>query len=119
MSCGRYPDMNMEENYDPSKPVCDNQSDFNIAVRKALKYNMKEDMKKAKPWIYVYMVLWAIFFVWAVIIAMKVAPAGAERTEHLVFAMVFSPIYVIAYYLGMMGNNIGMGFGMCGGSHKY
>ena len=105
-----------QENYDPNKPVCDNQDDFNHAFRKAIKYNNQENMNKAKPWVYVYLVLWMIFFVWAVLLAMQVAP-GPERVEHIVFAMVFSPVYVLAYYLGAMGSyksgmsTMGMGGG--------
>ena len=108
-------DKQFEENYDPNKPVCDNQDDFNMALRKALKYNEKQDMKKAKPWVAVYLVLWLIFFIWAIILAMKVAP-GPERVEHLIFAMVFSPVYVLAHYLGVMKDNGMMGFrgGGCG-----
>lgn len=126
MSCGcngSVPSgaMMIEEKYDPSKPVCDNQDDFNQAVRKALKNNYKEEMKKVRPWIFVYMVLWLIFFVWAVLLAMQI-PAGPERVEHLVFAMVFSPIYVLAYYLGALGNGdkSSVVMGMCGcNSDKY
>ena len=89
------------ENYDPSQPVCDNQDDFNHAFRKALEYNNKENYKKNKPWMYVSLVLWIIFFIWAIMLAMKM-PQGPERVVHLVFAMVFSPLYVISYYLGAM-----------------
>jgi len=94
------------EFYDPNKPVCDNQSDFNQALRKAIKYNNKEDMKKARPWLYVYLVLYMIFVVWALLLAMKVPP-GPERVEHLVFALVFGPAYVLAYYLGALGGGGG------------
>lgn len=90
----------MRERYDPNKPVCENQDDFNEAVRKAIKYNNKESMKKAQPWLYVYVVLWMIFLVWGVILAMQI-PAGQTRLIHLVFAIVFSPVYVLSYYLGM------------------
>lgn len=86
------------ENYDPSQPVCDNQGDFNIAFRKALEHNTRETYKKSKPWLYVSLVLWVVFFVWAVMLGMQV-PAGPNRILHLVFAMMFSPVYVISYYL--------------------
>lgn len=101
--------------------VCDNQNDFNQAVRSALKYNMKEDVKKSKPWIYIYLVLYLVFFVWAIMLAMQVNGSHAERIEHLVFAIVFSPVYVVAYYLCMMGkggdSGMSAGFGMCGRNH--
>lgn len=79
--------------------VCANQDDFNVAFRKAIKHNNKENIKKAKPWIYVYLTLWTIFFVWAILLAMQV-PTGPQRVQHLVFAIVFGPVYVLSYYLG-------------------
>ncbi len=106
MSCGRLPDDYME-NYDPNKPVCDNQDDFNKAFRKAVKYNNKKANKKAQPWMIAYLVLWAIFLVWAVMLAMKVAP-GPQRVMHLTFAFLFAPAYVLATYLGMLGQGKGM-----------
>lgn len=86
------------ENYDPSKPVCDNQDDFNVAVREAIKYNNKQDMKKVQGVLGVWLALYVIFFVWAVILALKVQNPE-HRIVHLVFAMIASPIYVLAYYL--------------------
>lgn len=97
------------EYYDPNSDVCSNQSDFNMAFKNAIKYTNDENMKKARPWLYVYLGLWTVFFVWAILLAMKVQ-AGPERVEHLVFAIVFSPVYVIAYYLGMIGGQSGMGW---------
>lgn len=82
--------------------VCNNQDAFNQAFRSALKYNNKENMKKARPWMYVYLVLWLLFFVWGVMLAIQV-PSGPERVEHLVFAIVFGPVYVLAYYIGALG----------------
>lgn len=113
MSCGRMPqvnaDMAMMENYDPNKPVCDNQDDFNMAFRKAVKYTNKKNMKEAQPWLIVYAVLWLIFLFWGVMLAMKI-PSGPERVEHIVFAIVFGPAYVLAYYLSAMGKGGTMGF---------
>lgn len=83
--------------------VCDNQDDFNVAFNKAFKQNNKDAIKKAKPWICVYIIVWMIFFTWALVLAMQVAP-GPNRLVHLVFAMVLSPLYVFAYYLGAMSS---------------
>jgi hypothetical protein len=91
--------------------VCNTQDDFNIAFDKALKQNNKDAMKKARPWVYVYMTLWMIFFIWALVLAMQVAP-GPNRLVHLVFAMVFSPVYVLAYYFGALGESKGVMMGM-------
>jgi hypothetical protein len=90
--------MSYVENYDPSKPVCDNQSDFNEAVNRAMKANDKRAMKKARPWLLSYSILWLLFLVWALILAMRIPP-GPERIEHILFALLFSPMYVISYYL--------------------
>ncbi len=103
----------------PDTSVCANQEVFNDAVYHAVRHNRREEMKKARPWMYVYTVLWMVFFIWAIVLAMQVAPAGHERVEHLVFAMVFSPVYVLAYYVGAIGNNTAKaGFSMCGNSYK-
>jgi len=91
--------------------VCDSQDDFNVAFKKALKQNNKDAMKKAQPWIYVYTTIWMIFFVWALVLAMQISP-GPNRLLHLVLAMVFSPVYVISYYLGILqSDKVAMGFG--------
>lgn len=90
--------------------VCDTQDDFNVAFDKAIKQNNKDAMKKSTPWIYVYIVLLMIFFVWALVLAMQVPP-GPGRLVHLVLAMVFSPIYVLAYYLGALEEK-GVGMAM-------
>lgn len=87
-----------QEHYDPNKPVCDNQADFNQAFQAGLKYVRKENMKKNQAWMWVSLVLFVIFFVWALSLAMKLNK-GPERIEHLLFAMLFSPIYIIAHYL--------------------
>lgn len=103
----------MNEGYDPNSSVCDNQDDFNIAFRKAIKYTNKEDVKKMGNWVYVYVILWAIFFVWAIILAMKTR--GNVRTIHLIFAIIASPVYVLAYYLNMLSSPGGIAMSMCGG----
>lgn len=88
--------------------VCKSQDDFNKAFREALKYNNKENWKKTKGWVYVYLVLWVVFFVWAIMLAMQVQdPKG--RTVHLVLAIIAPPVYVLAYYLGMTGKDMSQG----------
>lgn len=92
----RYP----REMYD-GKNVCNSQDDFNVAFNKAVKQNNKDAMKKAGPWVLVYSILYLVFFVWALMLAMQVPP-GENRIVHLVFAMVFSPVYVLAHYIGAL-----------------
>jgi len=90
-----------QENYDPNKPVCDNQTDFNQALRAGIQYNNKQNINKSMPWLYVYLILYLIFFVWAIVLALRV-PRGSQRTMHLTLALVFPPAYVLAYYVGGM-----------------
>lgn len=104
----------LEENYDPAQPVCNNQADFSQAYKNAIKDVQNSYMEESKPWIYVYAVLWLVFFVWGLLLAMKV-PDGPERTEHILFAIVFSPVYVLAHYLGK-GSKAQMG---CGPNRVY
>jgi NO-binding membrane sensor protein with MHYT domain len=91
------------EHYDPSKPVCDNQADYNRAFRAALKYNRKQNVKDAGNWVLVYLIIHVIFLFWALMLAAKVQP-GPYRTMHMVFALLFSPAYVLAHYIGMLNS---------------
>ena len=90
------------ENFDPNDPVCQNQNDFNQAFRSALKYNNKQNNKNSQPWVWVYLAMYVIFFVWAIILALTYTVPGPGRTLHVTLAMVFSPFYVLAYYFGML-----------------
>ena len=92
------------ENYDPSKPVCDNQADYNRAFRAALEYNRKQNQKNAGNWLLVYAIIHIIFLFWAIMLAAKVQP-GPYRTMHMTFALLFSPVYVLGHYLGMLNSN--------------
>lgn len=103
--------MPIVEQFNTDANVCDTQDKFNVAFDKALKQNNKDSMKKTKPWVYVYMTLWMIFFIWALVLAMQVHH-GPNRIVHLVFAMAFSPLYVLAYYLGALNDGKSMGMGM-------
>jgi glucose-6-phosphate-specific signal transduction histidine kinase len=103
--------MSRREQYDPKMPVCNNQADFNMAVEKAIDYN--NDKSKHKKWYTLYLVIWIVFFVWGIMLAVKVSP-GHERIEHLVLAMVFSPLYVLAYYMGAFGHHSDVPSGIMG-----
>lgn len=98
MSCNNFSEM-----YDPNKPVCDNQSDFNMAFKKAVKYNNDQYMKKNKGWVIAYSVILIIFIVWALILVSRMN-GGDNRVLHYVFAFLFSPIYVLSHYLNASEN---------------
>ena len=72
---------------------------INQAFRNALSYNNKQNMKKAQPWIWIFLGLYTVFIIWALVLALKV-PAGTRRTLHVFFAFMGGPVYVLAYYLG-------------------
>lgn len=82
-----------------SENVCVNQDRFNVAVRKAIRKNNEDAVENSQSWIVLYVLFMLGFLVWAVTLAMKM-PKGPEKIVQLVFAMVASPVYVLAYYLG-------------------
>ena len=77
--------------------LCDNQDDFNDAFYKALKDSRKKDNKKMASGVGVYMLIHLMFLFWAIILALK--QPKDQQIVHLTLAMVFSPVYVLAYYL--------------------
>jgi bacteriorhodopsin len=103
-----------KEKYDANGNVCDSQDDFNQAFRAAIKYNNQQNMKGA--WVWVYVGLWAVFLIWGIILSMKVEDEN-ERKLHMVFAIVASPAYVLAYYLSMLSKGKSANMGMCGARH--
>lgn len=96
----------MKENYDRAKPVCDNQDDFNTALYTAVQENADKNLEKNKPWIVVYGVVWFILMIWGVLLAMK-TESGPNRLLHIMFAITFAPLYVIAYYVSGWGGGGG------------
>jgi len=89
------------EGYDANTDVCQNQDDFNQAFYNAVKYNNKTVMDKNRTWLFIYGMLYIVFMIWAVSLALKI-PAGSDRTMHLLFAILFGPLYVLAYYIGII-----------------
>lgn len=77
--------------------LCDNQDDFNDAFYKALKYSRKNDDKRMASCVGVYMLIHLLFLFWAIILALK--QPKDQQIVHITLAMVFSPVYVLAYYL--------------------
>lgn len=78
--------------------LCQNQDTFNNAFRGAVKYIRKQREPKTQVQI-VAIFIWTIFILWALLLAAKI-PSGYRQTEHLLLAMIFSPFYIISYYLG-------------------
>jgi succinate-acetate transporter protein len=77
--------------------LCDNQDNFNDAFYKALKDSRKRDNKKMASGVGIYMLIHLIFLLWGIMLALK--QPKDQQIVHLTLAMVFSPPYVLAYYL--------------------
>lgn len=76
--------------------VCQNQDTFNQSMNQAVKYIEK----KNRPGKIVQLVALAVLFIivlWALMLASKVD--SNDQTLHYVLAMVFSPVYILSYYL--------------------
>ena len=86
---------------DTGNNACANQATFNSAVYNAVKYCEKKD--KAPTWVVVVTaIIMAIFLGWAIILALKIGATTSRETSilHVVLAVLFSPIYILSYYLG-------------------
>jgi hypothetical protein len=92
---------NIDE-YDEKKNVCNNQANYNVALRKAIDYNDRKNMIQAIPFIKLYIILWAITFTWAILLALKVSEPE-HRVIHVTLAAIFSPAYLIGHYLVQLG----------------
>ena len=82
--------------------LCDNQRDFNVAFKEALKNVDKTECTttECKVWVVVVVILSLLFIIWAVILALRVSD-NEHRILHLVMAILFSPLYVVSYYCSM------------------
>ena len=86
--------------------VCSDQDTFNQAYRKAVD-NYEELEYKAlsnnqKIVVGILLGLQAIFVIWGVLLAIKYIP-GPQRPLHVVFAITTGPVYVLAFYLSLLG----------------
>jgi hypothetical protein len=77
--------------------VCDNQDDFNKSFYKAIKYSNKKTNKKIMTPLLIYVIVHTLFLFWGVLLAFKQDPS--VRVVHITLAIIFSPAYVLAYYL--------------------
>ena len=82
--------------------VCASQAEFNVAFENAIKNrekNIRE--KKLTPVQIIGVVIYILVIVWAILLAVRVSSAEM-RTMHIVYALVLAPVYVLAYYMGML-----------------
>ena len=78
--------------------VCQNQDTFNQSVNQAIKYVDKKNMPSKTVQI-IALVIFFVILLWALMLASK---SGMDTTLHYVLAMVFSPVYILSYYLARM-----------------
>lgn len=87
------------EEYSEDQPIGEmTQRDFDVALSNAI-YRMAHVERHSRLTICAS-VLYLLFLIWGVLLAMR-APHHS-RAIHIVLAIVFAPVYVIAYY--MTGN---------------
>lgn len=79
--------------------LCDNQDNFNDAFYKALKHSRKKDNKKMAIGTIMYMIIHLIFLFWGIMLALN--QPKEQQIVHLTLAIVFSPVYVLSYYLNV------------------
>lgn len=77
--------------------VCENQDSFNTGFHKAIKYVEKKDRLSTLSVIILSLIL-LIILVWAVMLA-KNSSSSEYSVLHYVAAIIFSPMYIVAYYL--------------------
>lgn len=80
--------------------VCENQEKFNEAFKQAVQENVKIQEKDRKAY-NIALVIYFLLLVWAVMLAMKVSDKE-HRVLHVGLALLMGPLYIIAYFLGMM-----------------
>ena len=73
--------------------VCQNQQTFDKAVHRAL-------IKEQSRINLVAVILWLVFLFWAVYLINHSIIEPTRRVEHIFFALIAPPVYVLAYYLG-------------------
>jgi hypothetical protein len=83
--------------------VCDNQDKFNDAVYNAVEYTNKRQVESVQKGVVFYMLLHVMFLFWAVMLALRHVNKD-DRVVHLTLAVLFSPVYVLSYYISHRKN---------------
>tara|TARA_B100000401_G_scaffold223311_1_gene151116 strand:+ start:5204 stop:5500 length:297 start_codon:yes stop_codon:yes gene_type:complete len=84
--------------------VCRDQNTFNDAVHDAINnyrdsYSWDSLSQSQKTMAILFLVFYLIFTIWAVILALRVPKENGARTFHVIVALLFGPLYFIAYYI--------------------
>ena len=87
-----------------SSNVCNNQKTFNKAVRNAFHHLDDDDNTQQNQAAKVIVtIIMLVFYLWALLLAMRISDPQ-HRVLHIVLALLTGPLYVLAYYLGIMEN---------------
>lgn len=88
-----------------STNVCNNQKTFNKAVRNAFHHLDDDDDNKQQNQVakVIVSIIMLVFYLWALLLAMRISDPQ-HRVLHIVLALLTGPLYVLAYYLGIMEN---------------
>lgn len=88
---------NNEESENQLVDVCQDQVTFNHAFKNAVHAYNKSYMEENQTYLTVVMIVWLLLTVWAVMLAARIRDPN-ERIEHIIFAVLFPPLYIVAYY---------------------
>jgi 4-hydroxybenzoate polyprenyltransferase len=77
--------------------VCQNQDSFNKAMRNAIKYERKKEMSSRVSLI-IAMTISVLLIIWAMCLVFSLNIQNS-KIIHYVLAILFSPIYIISYYI--------------------
>jgi len=78
--------------------VCGDQKTFEKALKRASHY-VKREERPRRIVVLLYTAIYLALAVWALMLAVKTAPPG-DQIKHLVLALLFPPVYIVACYLG-------------------
>jgi uncharacterized membrane protein len=80
--------------------VCASQDTFNEAFKKAVK-NYGQVPEKDKNLYTAVGIIYLVLTIWAIILAMRISDSE-HRVIHIIFAVLFGPLYVLSHYLAMI-----------------
>jgi hypothetical protein len=78
--------------------VCENQKNFNHAIYNAVKDYDRRERRQMSGFVTFYIMLHLVFLIWGVMLALTSVPKE-NRVLHITLAVLFSPAYVMSYYL--------------------
>lgn len=84
-----------------SSSICENQKNFDKAIDKAI-YHLHKQKKPSTLSKIISLIIIIIIIVWAITLALKVSQQN--KHIHLIFALAFSPFYILSHYMNNIKN---------------